>query len=112
MWSILASVDISFRPHARGRLEYNGGGHWMKSLSPTCAWEVGPFISPLIDLQPFAHMRVGGWALLDALDAANLPTEKTRIERQIKTTDAEIDNLVNERYSLTEDEIKIVEGAA
>ena len=38
------------------------------------------------------------------------PEEKTRIQRQIDSTDEEIDKLVYELYGLTGEEIKIVEG--
>lgn len=44
------------------------------------------------------------------LDAATIPGDRTQIERQISSTDKEIDKLVYELYCLTEDEIKIVEG--
>jgi hypothetical protein len=37
---------------------------------------------------------------------------KTALERQIATTDAQIDRLVYDLYGLTEEEIKIVEGNA
>jgi len=43
------------------------------------------------------------------LAAAKIPDEKTRIQRQITTTDKQIDNLVYQLYSLTDEEIKIVE---
>lgn len=43
------------------------------------------------------------------LGAATIPGDRTQIERQIATTDREIDKLVYELYGLTEDEIKIVE---
>ena len=46
------------------------------------------------------------------LDTANVPGDKTAIQRQIDSTDREIDNLVYELYGLTEDEIKIVEESA
>jgi hypothetical protein len=36
--------------------------------------------------------------------------EKTVVERQIESTDRQIDKLVYELYALTEDEIKVVEG--
>jgi type I restriction-modification system DNA methylase subunit len=39
------------------------------------------------------------------------PEEKTRIQRQIEATDAQIDKLVYDLYNLTPDEIKIVEEA-
>ncbi|MHB1458140.1 MAG: Eco57I restriction-modification methylase domain-containing protein [Armatimonadota bacterium] len=44
------------------------------------------------------------------LGAATIPGDRTQIERQIASTDREIDKLVYELYGLTEDEIKIVEG--
>ena len=39
------------------------------------------------------------------------PHEKEQLQRQITATDAEIDRLVYALYGLSEDEIKIVEGA-
>jgi hypothetical protein len=39
------------------------------------------------------------------------PDEKTRIQRQIDSTDEQIDKLVYDLYGLTTDEIAIVEGA-
>jgi hypothetical protein len=39
------------------------------------------------------------------------PQTKTVLQRQIETTDRQIDRLVYELYELTEDEIKIVEGS-
>ncbi len=41
---------------------------------------------------------------------AKIPDEKTKIQRQINTTDEQIDNIVYELYDLTEEEIAIVEG--
>jgi type I restriction-modification system DNA methylase subunit len=38
------------------------------------------------------------------------PEEKTRIQRQIDSTDSQIDKLVYELYNLSEEEVKIVEG--
>jgi hypothetical protein len=43
--------------------------------------------------------------------AAKTPPEKTSLERQIAATDAQIDRLVYDLYGLTDDEIKIVQGA-
>lgn len=40
-----------------------------------------------------------------------LPHEKERLEREIASTDAQIDHLVYKLYGLTEDEIRIVEGS-
>ena len=45
------------------------------------------------------------------LVAAKTPDEKTRLQRQIDATDRRIDQLVYELYNLTDEEIKIVEGA-
>ncbi|MCK4462576.1 MAG: hypothetical protein KAW46_12275, partial [candidate division Zixibacteria bacterium] len=45
------------------------------------------------------------------LTKAKVPAEKTRIQRQITTTDKQIDKLVYDLYDLTEDEIAIVEGS-
>ena len=41
---------------------------------------------------------------------AKIPTEVTILQRQIASTDAQIDALVYELYGLTEDEIRLVEG--
>jgi REP element-mobilizing transposase RayT len=49
-------------------------------------------------------------SLHQQLAAALSPTEKTLLERQIDTTDAQIDALVYELYKLTEEEIRLVEG--
>jgi predicted type IV restriction endonuclease len=43
------------------------------------------------------------------LAAAKVPDEKTKIQRQIDTTDRQIDQLVYKLYNLTDEEIKIVE---
>jgi hypothetical protein len=43
---------------------------------------------------------------------ARTPQEQTALTRQIAATDAQIDRLVSDLYGLTEDEIRIVEGAA
>jgi type II restriction/modification system DNA methylase subunit YeeA len=45
------------------------------------------------------------------LPLAKTNQEKTVIQRQIDSTDRRIDELVYELYGLTEEEIKIVEGA-
>jgi len=45
------------------------------------------------------------------LNAAQTPHEKNLIQRQIDSTDRQIDRLVYELYELTEEEIKIVEEA-
>jgi very-short-patch-repair endonuclease len=50
-------------------------------------------------------------ALQKRLAAAGSPQEKELLQRQIGFTDREIDALVYELYGLTEEEIKIVEGA-
>jgi type I restriction-modification system DNA methylase subunit len=44
------------------------------------------------------------------LSDAKIPDEKTRLQRQIDSTDRQIDNLVYELYNLTKEEISIVEG--
>ncbi len=46
-----------------------------------------------------------------ALRKARTANEREVIERQIAATDAEIDRLVYELYGLTEEEVRIVEGA-
>jgi hypothetical protein len=43
------------------------------------------------------------------LAAAKTPDAKTVIQRQVDTTDQQIDRLVYELYGLTEEEIRIVE---
>ena len=44
-------------------------------------------------------------------NAAQIPHEKNLIQRQVDSTDRQIDKLVYELYELTEEEIKIVEEA-
>jgi len=46
------------------------------------------------------------------LAAASTPPEVTHLQRQIETTDRQIDLLVYELYGLTPEEIKIVEEAS
>jgi hypothetical protein len=50
-------------------------------------------------------------ALQVQLAAAKIPTAKTPLQRQVVATDRQIDRLVYELYGLTEEEIRIVEGA-
>jgi hypothetical protein len=45
------------------------------------------------------------------LATARLPQEKTILQRQIAATDHQIDQLVYQLYSLTNEEIAIIEGA-
>jgi hypothetical protein len=45
------------------------------------------------------------------LPVAKNPNDKIQLEREIETTDRQIDQLVYELYGLTEEEIKIVEEA-
>ncbi len=45
------------------------------------------------------------------LNESKVPDEKTKIQRQIDTTDRQIDNLVYDLYGLTDDEIAIVENS-
>ncbi len=45
------------------------------------------------------------------LAAAKTPPEKTVLQQQIAATDRQIDQLVYELYGLTEEEVRIVEGA-
>jgi len=49
--------------------------------------------------------------LKQSLAAAQTPNEKTARQRQITTTDQQIDKLVYELYNLTDDEIAIVENS-
>ena len=46
------------------------------------------------------------------LAAAKTEYARTNLQRQIDATDSQIDKLVYDLYGLTDDEIKIVEGAA
>ena len=43
------------------------------------------------------------------LTAAKIPDVKTRLQRQINTTDNQINKLVCELYNLNDEEVKIVE---
>ena len=48
-------------------------------------------------------------ALHSEFFTSKVPFEKTKIQRQIETTDRKIDELVYQLYGLTDDEIKLVE---
>ena len=56
----------------------------------------------LVEQMPALHGQAAG---------ARTPQEQTALTRQIAATDTQIDRLVYDLYGLTEDEIKIVEGA-
>jgi len=43
---------------------------------------------------------------------AKMPHEQESLKRSIAATDAQIDQLVYELYGLTEDEVRVVTGAA
>ncbi|MFA5865254.1 MAG: N-6 DNA methylase [Phycisphaerae bacterium] len=63
------------------------------------------------------HNRITEWVermllLNKRLADAKTDQEKTVLQRQIETTDREIDQLVYELYGLTEEEVKIVEGVS
>ncbi|KAF0106693.1 MAG: hypothetical protein FD146_2285 [Anaerolineaceae bacterium] len=49
-------------------------------------------------------------ALHRRLPAVRTPGEKEMLQRQVESTDGQIDRLVYQLYGLTEEEIKIVEG--
>ena len=49
-------------------------------------------------------------ALNKQLAITNIAHEKTALQRQIDVTDHQIDQLVYDLYSLTDEEIRIVEG--
>jgi fido (protein-threonine AMPylation protein) len=49
--------------------------------------------------------------LYKRLTAANTPSDKERVQRQIDATDQEIDRLIYDLYGLTEEEIRIVEAS-
>jgi hypothetical protein len=49
-------------------------------------------------------------SLHQQLVSSNTPTEKTLLQRQIDTTDRQIDAMVYELYGLTDEEIRLVEG--
>jgi len=48
-------------------------------------------------------------SLYKRLTDAKMPRDKTMLQQQIDATDQQIDRLIYELYSLTEDEIKIVQ---
>jgi hypothetical protein len=60
-------------------------------------------IAQLVEQMPLLRQR---------LSAAKTPQEKTALERQVTAADTQLDRLVYGLYALTEEEIKIVEGAA
>ena len=60
-----------------------------------------------------ALLVIFGITMIRSAVAGNieLTTETNLVERQIEATDKQIDALVYELYGLTEEEIRIVEGA-
>jgi hypothetical protein len=69
-----------------------------KPTDVTCHDNMVRLVEQMLDL----HKR---------LAAAAIPADKTLYQRQIDATDRQIDELVYELYGLTEEEIRIVEGA-
>ena len=51
-------------------------------------------------------------ALHEQQAAARTPQEQTALTRQITAADSQIDRIVYDLYGLSDEEIKIVEGAA
>ncbi len=72
---------------------------------------------PLINIKNLSNKRIKNISyksrnmtlLLKSILKTKTPQEKTAFQRQIEATDKQIDKLVYELYSLTEEEIKIVE---
>jgi hypothetical protein len=64
----------------------------------------------IVDGTPEYIRKSADLSLHQQLSSAKTPTDKTLIQRQIESTDAQIDVLVYELYRLTEEEIKLVEG--
>ena len=70
-------------------------------------------LTDTVDNDHYNHLVLLVERMLDLhrqLAAAQTPNEKSVLQRQIETTDAQIDGLVYALYGLTEAEIKIVEG--
>jgi hypothetical protein len=90
-----------------------GEGEWrvfMKLKVQTQIIVVPPPLSPLIFDNGGGQ---GGGRMLafhKSLASAKTPQEKESVQRQIESTDGQIDKLVYELYGLSEEEIKIVEG--
>jgi hypothetical protein len=68
------------------------------SVDQSCHDRMVEFVQRMLDL----HRQ---------LSSAKVPHDRQVIQRQIKTTDKQIDQLVYELYDLSEDEIRIVEEA-
>jgi hypothetical protein len=66
-------------------------------ISPSGSHKITSLVEHILNLQ-------------QQLTCANTPNEKILLQRQIDTTDHQIDALVYELYGLTDEEIKIVEG--
>lgn len=71
-----------------------------------------PSVTNLAETSTLNHMvkLVERMLQLHKLLAARSPQESETLERQIKSTDRQIDELVYELYGLTEEERKVVEG--
>jgi hypothetical protein len=75
---------------------------------------VNKLLNPAADAARHARMVELVRRMLDLhkqLAAEANPQMKTMLQRQIDMTDNQIDQLVYELYELTDEEIKIVEGA-
>ncbi|MCI0555715.1 MAG: BREX-1 system adenine-specific DNA-methyltransferase PglX, partial [Anaerolineae bacterium] len=67
--------------------------------------EMVSLVERMLELTPLLSPQVGG------RKSARTPQDKERVAREIESTDEAIDRLVYELYGLTEEEVKIVEGA-
>ena len=62
-------------------------------------------VERMLVLTPLLSPQMGGGK------GPRTPQEKVRVAREIESTDRAIDRLVYELYGLSEDEVKVVEGA-
>ena len=90
-----------------------------KTLQPNIWQVLNPFPIHAINFSNPAdkahHDRMVGLVeqmlkLHEQLSMARMANDKNFLQRQITTTDKQIDQLVYKLYELTEDEIQIVEG--
>ena len=87
-------------PDKRGRL-ISQKSHILKFPLPPITKHPKPRLLNLVNRMLGLHKKLAG---------AKVPAEKTRIQRQINSTDNQIDKLVYELYNLAPEEIAIVEG--
>jgi hypothetical protein len=110
---ILESSVVESPKYILGLLNSKVLDFYLKNISTTMRGGFFRYFTQFIEQLPIPRINFSDHndkAHHNQLAAAKTPDEKTRIQRQIDSTDYQIDHLVYELYGLTEKEIRIVEG--